>query len=364
MSDIDQDLREMFRRHEADLTGSVTAPPDIARRVRRRQGLTLLTATLAAAAVVTGAVVGLSSIDRADPAVPAVPTTPTYHNGEIVVHTAEGERRTIIQVDPATGREVELPIASRRGTDLAWSPDGRSLAYVLDGMRVLDVSSGESRQIMPCGKFTHYCTFAWSPDGSTIAVAQGARIELVSADGSSRLSLTPLGPDVGPDETVRDPTWSPDGRLIAFVAPGYGPEEPDRLYSVEASGSGLQLLVHEPPGYRIGVQTPAWSPDGSKIAYIASGKWSNDKWRLHVTVIEADGSNPTELLQAGRCFCLAFKPGLAWSPDGTQLAVVIPAPGRGKGPARDGLYVMDADGSGLRLLREGVWGRPAWRPVP
>ena len=364
MNDIDHDLREMFRRHQADLTGSIVAPPSLTGRVRRRQVFTVLTAAITGAAVIAGAAIGLASIDRADPMVPAVPTIPTHHNGEIFVHIAEGEGRTIIQIDPSTGREVEPPIASPRGTDLAWSPDGMSLAYVLDGMRVLDVSSGESREIMPCGKFTHQCTFAWSPDGSTIAVAQDARIELVSADGSSSTSLTPPGLDVGSDEILRDPTWSPDGSRIAFVAPGYGPEEPDRLYVVDPSGSGLQLLVEEPPGYRIGVLTPAWSRDGSKIAYVASGEWSNDTWRLNVTVIDADGSNPTELLQAGRCFCLAFMPGLAWSPDGTQLAVVIPAPGRGKGPAGDGLYVMDADGSGLRLLREGVWGRPAWRPVP
>ena len=363
MSDIDHDLREMFRRHEADLAGSVVAPPGIAGRVHRRQGITVLTATLSVAAVVWGIVVGLASIDRADPTVPADPTIQGYHNGQITFQT-EGEGRAVIQIDPATGRVVELPIESFSGSDLAWSPDGMSLAYALDGMRILDVSSGESRQIMACGKFAHACTFEWSPDGSTIAVAQDDQIELVSADGSSSTSLTPVGLDVGTDETVRDPTWSPDGRRIAFVVPGYGPEEPDRLYAVDTSGSGLRLLVEEPPGYRIGVQTPEWSPDGSKIAYIASGEWSNDTWRINVTVIEADGSNPTEVLQAGRCFCLGFSPGLAWSPDGTQLAAVIPAPGRGKGPERDGLYVVDADGTGLRLLREGALGRPAWRPVP
>ncbi len=145
MSDIDHDLREMFRRHEGDVTGSVAAPPDITDRVRRRQGLTVLTAALAVGAVVAGAVVGLGYIDRADPMVPADPAIQRYHNGQITFQSA-GEGRSVIQVDPATGRVVELPIESPSGSDLAWSPDGMSLAYVLDGMRILDVASGESRR--------------------------------------------------------------------------------------------------------------------------------------------------------------------------------------------------------------------------
>jgi hypothetical protein len=78
-----------------------------------------------------------------------------------------------------------------------------------------------------------------------------------------------------------------------------------------------------------------------------------------VDVVAPDGSGRRELLPAGRCFCLGLWPGLTWSPDGTQLALVIPGP-----EGHEGLYVADADGSHLRLVRDGAWGRPSWQPVP
>ncbi len=368
MSQLKEILDREARRVDAapDAFDSVLRVRD--RRQRHRRIGTVFFA-LGVFGAVIALVVGALGPPKSLPANPT-PTTTHRENGEIAVRaTIREEGSAIIQIDPATGREVALPIVG--GTlegwpygpvpDLAWSPDGMTLAYVLDDVWLLDVSSGESREIRSCGRSAHSCTLAWSPDGSTIAVAQDSEIELLSADGSSRASLTPLGP--GAD--VRDPTWSPDGGRIAFVA--NGPEGPDGLYAIDRSGSGLQLLVDLPAGDTLGVWMPAWSPDGSKIAYLSSGDWSDDKgWLLNVTVVDADGSNPTEILQAGRCFCLGFTPGLGWSPDGTKMALVIPGPGAGprSNLANDGLYVMDADGTGLRLVREGAWGRPAWRSVP
>jgi len=76
--------------------------------------------------------------------------------------------------------------------------------------------------------------------------------------------------------------------------------------------------------------------------------------------VDADGSNSTELVEAGTCYCLGFTPGLTWSPDGASMALVIVGPGEGA----YGLYVMNADGTGLRFVAEGANGSPAWRPVP
>jgi Tol biopolymer transport system component len=362
-------LKELLDR-EARRVGADPDAFDSVLRVRDRRQRDRRVGTVVLALAVFGAViaflVGTVGTPRSLPANPT-PTTAPHHNGEITVRAIVGDEGAIIQIDPTTGHEVTLPIAGVEGwpygpsTDLAWSPDGMTLAYVLDGVWVLDHSSGESRKITPCGNGPHSCTLAWSPDGSSIAVAHDSEIELVNADGSNRTSLTPLGPG----SNVHSPTWSPDGALIAFVGSGAGGS--GGLYAIDRSGSGLQLLVDLPPGDTLGVWMPAWSPDGSKIAYLSSGEWSKDKgWLLSVTVVDADGSNPTEILQAGRCLCFGFTPGLAWSPDGTQMALVVPGPGRGPGLnlANVGLYVMDADGTGLRLVREGAWGRPAWRSVP
>ena len=83
--------------------------------------------------------------------------------------------------------------------------------------------------------------------------------------------------------------------------------------------------------------------------------------------MDADGSNPTELVEAGTCYCLGFAPGLTWSPDGASMALNVPGRGPFTGSLDEGaygLYVINADGTGLRFVAEGTNGSLAWRPVP
>src|SRR5262245_3669916 len=75
LRDLDHDLREMFRLHEADVGGVAFVPEGLRQRVRRRQGRTILTASLVLATLLIGAVGIRASVgDRRRPAV--VPPTP------------------------------------------------------------------------------------------------------------------------------------------------------------------------------------------------------------------------------------------------------------------------------------------------
>ena len=135
------------------------------------------------------------------------------------------------------------------------------------------------------------------------------------------------------------------------------------LYAIDRDGSHLTKLLGPAPG--IGTGDPSWSPDGSTIAYIGStdlrvcqGTECHVEWRLHLMVLPLDGSEPRELRRAGACWCIGFGPRLTWAPDGTSLALVTLA---GDGVS-DGLFVMKADGTGLRHVT-GDAGAPAWQPV-
>jgi Tol biopolymer transport system component len=259
----------------------------------------------------------------------------------------------IFQFDPATGHAAPLPIG-RIGVpgranvprNLTWSPDGMELAYLwLDDTRltIFHLSTGRSEDIMRCP--AHTCEIAWSPDGTTIAISNGDTIDLVSPDGTEQASLMPLGPGA----RIGAPAWLPDGRRIAFIGRGSG------LYEVDRTGANLRHLGDIPKA----ASAPAFSPDGSRIAYFLHPECSTSSepgdCPLTLTVAPTDGSSPGVVRAVGSCFCIIEFPGLAWSPDGKKLAFVAYA-----APAK-----TNADGIELVPVSvEGADGDPAWRPVP
>jgi Tol biopolymer transport system component len=327
-------------------------------RKRRNQriaaGVVGIAVFVAAVWIVTS---GLSFDRTQQPAVQPTPsptTIPSYHhNGEILV-LKDG---AFTQIDPVTGsvvtgNGVELPVA-HSVSDFAWSPDGMDLAYAANGhVQVVDVTTGASREIM-----TGAGSLAWSPDGSRIAVAHDGMLELIDPEGGNRSTLVELPGFIG------RPTWSPDGERIAFQVVSGEQSDEQSLYVIDRDGSNLSELIG-PAHDWLGFFDPAWSPDGSRIAYVASTQLTEGGLqRLRVEVVDADGSNPTELVDAGICGCITFTPGLTWSPDGASMAVT-------GGPLEEftgsagWLYVVNADGTGLQLVAKGADGSLAWRPVP
>ncbi len=111
------------------------------------------------------------------------------------------------------------------------------------------------------------------------------------------------------------------------------------------SGGGTPRLLLEgvpaPHGDRIGLNFPVLSPDGSKIAYLnGSGDHDNS-----LRVMDADGSHVRVLLPDTGVMRGAVIGGLAWSPDGSQLAF-------GTGFSPDRIWLVNADGTGLHRRSE------------
>jgi hypothetical protein len=158
---------------------------------------------------------------------------------------------------------------------------------------------------------------SWSPDGKQIAYAVGGKVYTVDADGKNTTAVTD-----GPNDDL--PAWSPDGKRIAFVRGA------DLAMLSLASGSVNRLFAGVP-----GAGALAWSSDGTRMAFERAGS---------VWTINTDGFGLT-LVLAGTGGTAYHTP--AWTPDGTRLLAT-----RDVGGAR-AVVVTTADGKSQRDLIAG-----------
>ena len=166
-------------------------------------------------------------------------------------------------------------------------------------------------------------------------------IYVMAPDGSGQRRLTT---DSGSD---RSPTWSPDGKRIAFVSDRVEGGN-DEIFVMNADGGDEHQLTS---GSVAGDFGPMWSPDGKKIAFGSQISWPGGSHN-EVHVMNADGSDARRLTKSE-----SF-PAWSWSPDGTKIALTVT---HGDDSA---VYVTNADGSGRHrlLLAKTQFFGIAWSP--
>lgn len=277
---------------------------------------------------------------------PPPPPMPTYHHNGVILVMHGGLPAQVVNIShDAPADRVQLPLIGNIAR-LSWSPDGMQFASTNPGaVRVTDIQTGTTHELVVCHSL---CVAAWSPDGSEIAVGGGGHIEFLTPDGTSVSSFSI------PDKTYAV-TWSPDGGRLAFVTDGFTDFTSSAMYIVNRDGSGLRELTEAAaPGTAI--FDLAWAPDDSRIAFINTSVFTADAgWTMTLVGINPDGSHRAEIAPAGGCWCLGLSPsGLAWSPDGTTIALGKPG---------EGLFLVNPDTGEARSIAT-EWENPAWRPVP
>lgn len=267
------------------------------------------------------------------------------------------------------------PSEERFQQDVAWSPNGQWIAFSeypggseYDpkrwAIRLAPVKGGQPMTLIENAQWV-----SWAPDGRRLAFGSQRdgnwEIYTIGADGEGLVRLTRN------EAQDRSPAWSPDGNKIAFTSDRDGNKE---IWVMDADGSNVRRLTDNPSGD----YNPAWSPDGRSLAfYREKGDGQDD-----VLVTAADGSGERAITDDARlntfpsflpdgriAFASKEKDGpeilvcvepdgggrkrvgdvetffARWSPDGQWIAFIS-----GPGWPQSAIYLMKADGSGIRKL--------------
>ncbi|MDQ4127203.1 MAG: hypothetical protein M3151_04515 [Actinomycetota bacterium] len=313
--------------------------------------------TLACAAVALLLACGLGLLGMEGVARAAFPET----NGKIAFYT-DGDIWAMNPANPDAAKRLTTDFNAE--SNPAVSPDGTRIAYeFLYGISVMNADGSAKREITDGSRWTDEDP-AWSADGTKVAFVRAGDIWSMNADGSDQRNLTKT-----PDNQEYDPAYSPKAERIAYTRTGC--EVPGGggtcVFIMNSDGSGQADLAAEdlvpscpensPRDFTNAGRSPAWSPDGTKIAF--SGP-TNCPHTLGVDIwlMNADGSGKSNLI--GDEGTDDVRP--AFSPDGQTI--VFESDRDSHWPE---LYTMSAAGGSVpnRLTENSTWDLDAdWQPIP
>jgi len=174
----------------------------------------------------------------------------------------------------------------------------------------------------------------------------------MNPDGSD---VRPITHDVrtpdDPPKTDFYPAWSPDGTKIAFISNRANYLEGFEIFVVNADGTGLSQLTHNTSAVN---WPPAWSPDGTELVFFRQPYTRGEGCNVcflppSIHKMKADGSGQVRIAdppESGTVF-------MDWSPDGTKIVL-----------AASDLWTIRPDGSGLTKIASGSGNsqHPDWAP--
>jgi Tol biopolymer transport system component len=241
--------------------------------------------------------------------------------GATLLYTSGGIQNKNIWAVNADGTGDRALTTDNHSHSPSWSPDGRQILYIHDNALLepppyregddkthhpveLQMMDRDGANVRLLRRFGYIDDVAWSPDGQTIAItcnlaeqstSRGLFVLRANGQGEPRLLTA--------DANL--PTWSPDGKTILFASRRTGHWA---LYTIGADGAGEKQLTKGP----LETVFSAWSPDGSRIAFDA---FEIPPQIEQIYIMGSDASNLRPVThELGPC----THP--SWSQDGKQLA--------------------------------------------
>jgi TolB protein len=254
---------------------------------------------LVLAAAVT-ALAGCGGGGSEDPDIAFISSRSGYYAIYVMGADGNGERQLTERErsgSPTEGESVFWQI------DPAWSPDATRIAFASARTGTPHIyvmnADGSGTKALTAGK-TNDTHPTWSPDGRSIAFVRDGDIYVMGSDGANATRIS----DINAQES--DPAWSPEGTWIAYIkrTPGTPVQN---LWLMRTDGSERHALTRQ--GGR--AFTPAWSPDGERIVF----SMNRDETLFELFTIGVDGKRLRSVVPTAND---NFEP--AWSPDGSKIA--------------------------------------------
>ncbi|MDR3684017.1 MAG: S9 family peptidase [Geothrix sp.] len=221
----------------------------------------------------------------------------------------EGEPGSQVWLLDRLGGEAR-PLTHLKGgvSDLAWSPDAKRLV-----LQVADPEPTPKPKLPPPLVIDRY---HFKQDGEGYLGEKRTHLQLLDVASGKAEPLTTGR------FSEEEPAWSPDGGRIAFVSnrtadPDHNDESALYVLEAKAGAEPLRLTSHEgPDGGR-----PSWSPDGKWLAFLRGDETRFTAYNLNRAAVVPAAGGPVRILTAA--LDRSVQGPLVWSPDGTRLTFVV-----------------------------------------